>query len=300
MPTPTVYELVGAALTYDPRNPDASLPYLVVGSDVEAEVRAAVLAKVPAVFGGMPLRRLRPVEDKKRQGVWYVDAEFAPLDAQPGLNPLYAPPPPPPGVPAPPPPPAPPPAPTEDQALGSQYSFQWAMTQTRFLISKQTTQRVKAGGGVPDEYFAGAIGVGADGVPAGVDLPAWPEAITLSSAIPAMTFKFLRRLRQIVGTTNALPFMGHPKDELLYLGGNAVPREGGGFTITHRFAQDDNRTGVRITDDLTVNVPPFHYVWCRYRRQTTGVVTAEVPYAAYVERLYDADYFNDLGLWAVS
>lgn len=289
-----VEELAGAELDYDPRNPGARIPYVAWGSDVEPVLRAAVIAKAPAVFGGMPLLSIRPVEEKNGPGVWFATAVYGLSDAQQGANPVA--PPPPPGVPA---PPAPPPPPTEDTAIGTNYAFQWAAPAGRFTQSKETVDTVAPAGVVAPD-FKRAIGVQPDGSVEGVDLPSWPEAISVTAAVPQFTLKYLKACRRLAGKTNHATFMGHTFGDLLYLGGSAQPREGGGFTVTHRFAQASTEI---VDEDALADgfpsfiVPPFHYVWVWYTAKEDAGRTVQQPTAAYVERLYDEGDFSALGLF---
>lgn len=290
-----VLELAGAELDYDPRSPGARIPYFAWGSDVEEVVRAAVLAEVPATFKGLPLRRITLREDTG-PGYWRATAEFAMLDAQQGSNPVA-----PPGSPSPPPPP---PSPTEDTAVGTNYAFQWVMPTGRFTQSKETLASYgTAGAAVPD--FRRAIGVEPDGTIQGVDLPSWPEAITVTASVSLFTLKYLKALRGLAGKTNNAMYLGHAAGKLLYLGGSATPRDGsvGGFTVTHRFAEaefellypDSLAPGL---PDVTITVDPFAYVWVLYQPKIQDGRTINAPAAFYVERLYDAGDFSALGLYS--
>lgn len=284
-----VEELAGASLSYDPRNPGATIPYVAWGSDVESVLRAALLAAVPAYFGGMPLRSLQPKEDKNGVGVWFADAVYGLADAQTGSNPTSS-------TTSPP----PPPPPTEDTVIGSQYGFQWAAPTGKYTQSKETLDTVVVTGATAPD-FKRAIGVQPDGTVEGVDLPSWPEAISLTAVIPNFTLKYLKACRALAGKTNATAFLAHAAGKLLYLGGSAQPREGGGMTVTHRFASGEFQ--IIEADDFAPGFPaftvdPFAYVWVWYTAAVDAGRTVQKPTAAYVERLYDSGDYSVLGLFA--
>ena len=147
--------------------------------------------------------------------------------------------------------------------------------------------------------FKGAVGVTHDSVE-GVDItvPAYTFSETHILADATVTAAYKGKLFRLTGTSNNAAFKGLDIGECLFLGASGSKRGNGDWEITFRFACSPNQTGLTIGDITGIDKEGWDYMWVRYADAEDAVAKAlvKVPIAVYVEQVYYADDFSDLGI----
>jgi len=102
----------------------------------------------------------------------------------------------------------------------------------------------------------------------------------------------------LVATTNDATFQGMPIGSVLYLGCSGTRRGYDEWQVRHKFAYSKNRDDVEIGTMSGIEVNGWEYLWVVYQEveSETEFVLSSEPIFAYVERMYDAGDFTDLGL----
>lgn len=243
------------------------LKYVAWPTIDQGVLNTAFASLVGASFGGLPLDTLKctPVGG----GVWNCEALFS----------LRV--------------PAPPENNDDTEALGIAYAIDLSAGQIHITQSLETVQSVAVSGTAPD--YKHAIGVTKDSV-AGTDIFAPKFEFSITVKTYPVTLEFIRTLRNASAKTNNADWKGFAAGELLYLGvtGQAQPNDY--WTLTHKFAAGENKTGLVVSPDLTVNKKAWEYLWCAYNFAGSNGGVVQVPQAAYVERVYDSTDFNLLRL----
>ena len=154
--------------------------------------------------------------------------------------------------------------------------------------------------------YQGAIGVTLDAVE-GCDIvvPVYNFSETWCFDAEDVTETYKGKLYALTGKTNNAAFRGCAAGECLFMGASGQQRSDGPWEITFKFAASPNMTDIKIPEtDTRITVASkkgWEYLWIRYRdavANSTGGKPhfVQVPYAAYVEKLYDEGSFADLGI----
>lgn len=161
--------------------------------------------------------------------------------------------------------------------------------------SLQTLSYAEGGGDGADHR--GAINVGKDGQPAGVDVVVpqfrWSETHEIDNAV--VTDEYIRKLAELTGTTNDATFRGFDPGEVLFEGANADHRGTTAWQIDFQFRAELNRVNDEIGSISGVSKKGHEYLWVEYGAQRDADGRLEtVPKAAYVETVYPEGNFAEL------
>lgn len=150
--------------------------------------------------------------------------------------------------------------------------------------------------------YGGAIGVDGDGNVNGVDItmPVMTFSETHYFKPARVSLDFQKRLFMLTGTVNNKAFRGFAAGEVLFQGVSAR-RTGTDaedlWELTYTFAVSPNQTEVKISENITVATKAgWDYVWLTYSDGVVNGTRTRRPKAAYVERVYRASDFADLGI----
>lgn len=265
------------------------LEFVGYGTDDDAEARAAFDAAIPATFTPFlfPLTRLSFDLWTLGGKFWRATAPYGP-DPAPLLPAV--------GI-------AGPPAPvlgvpTENQALGPDYSFDFTGVTEKITQSKATVSATKRGGGAaPDTK--GAIGVTADGQVQGCERISPNQEWSKSVTFGCITLAYIKSVSALVGNTNISPFYTFPAGSLIFMGDTAQTDDTYRAKVTFKFLHVPNATSVVICSDLVVAVKRgADYLWVSYKSGFDANRPVQVPDAAYVERIVDDVDFSLLGIRA--
>lgn len=250
----------------------------------------AVVATAPAIWQGLYRQSM---EATPKGGGWYdVTVPYELPEGDPGVDPDA-----PGGGGSPPPPPPSPPQETDPIGLETAFDISGEplrVYQSRFTLSKTG----RAGVVAPD--FDGAIGVGKDAVD-GVDILVPKFDLTHTAVFGALTWRYIKTLRDICGHTNLNPWRVFGADEVLFLGASGQARKDEKVSVTFRFGVAKTEVNIPIRGDGTLivpNKPGWYYLWVKYGPEfdaPSGKVV-EKPQAAYVERVYPHTSFAPLNL----
>lgn len=252
------------------RNPSAELRYWISGSDVEADVTAALTAATATTYNGL-VRQSVHVEPEGPE-LWGGTVRYGP--AQFGGSPTGS----------------------------SVTSFETGGGSVRITQSKETvSSHAPPGGTAPDHK--GAIGVTESGVE-GVDVvtPVYQFAETHYKADADVDEAYRQAVASLTGKVNNAPFRGHAAGEVLFLGASGskrtAPDGSDDWEITYRFAASKNATNLVVGDITVAAKAGWDYLWAQYREfaDTGAGSLVRRPVAAYVERVYDEGDFADLEL----
>lgn len=174
---------------------------------------------------------------------------------------------------------------------------------TQSISTTHKIRAVSAGGGAAPNN-ANAIGLRRDGVD-GCDVVAPKMEFTWQHQVANVTFAMMRALMKATAKTNDRIWKGFQIGELLYLGAEGQSGERALWTITHRFAFNENlaaeviaRDGAGAADITLPTKAGWEYVWCAYQDTITGDQLYPKPIAAYVEKVYRDTNFALIGLGA--
>lgn len=182
----------------------------------------------------------------------------------------------------------------DGEALGIAYAIDLTAGQIHITQSLETISRTKAGGGAAPNYKQ-AIGVTKDSV-AGTDIFSPKFEFSLTVKTYPVTLDFIRTIRDATARTNDAPWKGFARGEVLYLGCTGQAQPDDFWTLTHKFAVGQNRTGIVVSPDITVDKKAWEYLWAAYNFAGSNGGVVQVPQAAYVERVYEETDFNLLRL----
>lgn len=186
-----------------------------------------------------------------------------------------------------------------DDGGGSSLQFELG-NETQHITQSLSTVSKTTSGGRPAADHKGAIGVSSDGIE-GTDVlvPTMNWSETHYYPLAAIGPNYLSVLRSMRVKMNSATFRGFARGEVLFLGASggvsaASPR----WEITYRFAQSDNVTNLAVGDITVPSKLGWDYLWIEYVAQSddTAKAVARVPYAAYVERVYEFADFSQLRL----
>ncbi len=149
-------------------------------------------------------------------------------------------------------------------------------------------------GGAAD--YKQAIGVTTDRVE-GTDIY-YPH---FEFGIECQTYPFtlaqMERIASLCGKTNKTTFRGFDAGRVLYLGASGRCGPDLVWTLSHKFAVGETLVAVPVSPEIILPYKgAWEYLWCVYKPGAVGSQVAQVPAAAYVERVYDPAVFALPGL----
>jgi hypothetical protein len=187
-------------------------------------------------------------------------------------------------------------APGPDDPLGAGFDFSTGGGTAHILLSKETVESRKPGGGAAPESQR-AIGLTAEGV-TGCDIIAAAPQFTITRRRRVVTRRYFDALCRLTAKTNRSEFWGFKPGELLYTGANGSgdPRDAEvthHFTFAENYENGDPRN--QITPDIELTEKKGHeFVWAVYSPRITGDALYSRPVAVYRERVYDEGDFSQL------
>jgi hypothetical protein len=268
------FESMGA--TVGPDSPTVDRKYVVIGTEIDLEVRALVESTIPAIFRGMIFQNYRI--DHKGGGVWDVSVRYGreeplAIEPPPGGDPV-----------------------TPETPLGPSYTFDTSGGTQHITQSLQTMARyAKPGKIAPD--LKGAIGFNNDSVE-GTDITVPVYQFTITHSIPAalVTFGYATTLFYLTGRVNNAPFKGFAAGEVLFLGASGSRRGLDAWEIAYKFAASPNATNLTVGDITGIEKKGWEYLWVRYADVEDEKVLIKQPESVYIERVYEYGNFALLGI----
>jgi hypothetical protein len=240
-------------------SPSVDLQWMVLGTELDSEVRALVQATAPPTYAGLVLQSYHIAH--QGGGVWEVTARYGK---------------------------------TEPKETGqSSYSFDTGGGNQKITQSLETVGRY--GEDPPD--FQGAIGVSSDSVE-GTDITVPVFNFTETHYIPAalVTGAYKTTLFYLTGRVNDAPFKGFARGEVLFLGASGSQRGTEDWEIAFKFAASPNATNLKVGDITGIEKKGWEYLWVRYADAEDENTLIKQPVAAYVERVYEYGNFALLGI----
>jgi len=277
MPVTIIEKYDSQGATVGPDAPSVDRLFVVMGTELDIDVRAVVEGTIPAIFRGMVFKNYRI--EHKGGGVWDVSVRYGMDDTEADGPPEAADPPAQPG-----------------DVLGPSYSFETSGGTTHITQSLQTiSKHGKPGTNPPD--FKGGIGVSADAVE-GTDItvPVFRFSETYSIPVPLITHAYKLQVFDLTGKVNNAAFKGFALGEVLFLGASGSRRGLEKWEITYQFAASKNAVNLKVGDIQNINKKGWEYLWVRYGDVEDQKVLIKQPEAAYVERVYDSGNFALLGI----
>ena len=248
----------------------AEIPYIVFDADDEAEVKDACDAEIPDEYGELRLKEVQ-IEERVNARTWRVTASYRKPSwswsggATPDSRFAF------------------------DTGGGSQHVTQSLETLGRYGPKAST----KLGGAIG---FDGKSVQGVD-----ITVPVFSFSETHYFTDDEITGDYKRTLFNLTGRYNGDTFRGFAVKEVLFLGA-AGSRQGDDtndlWEISFRFAASPNRSDLTVGDISGIAKGGWDYMWVQYADEadddTQQLVKA--PVAAYVERVYYAGDFSQLGI----
>ena len=146
--------------------------------------------------------------------------------------------------------------------------------------------------------YGGTIEVDGEGNVNGVDvtMPVMTFSETHTFAPSKVTTAYRKQLFLLTGTVNQAAFRGFAIGEVLFLGASGQ-KNGEFWDITFKFAVSPNRTNLKVTESLIVpSKYGWDYLWVKFGEKVVNGAIVKEPIDAYVERVYEAGDFSQLGL----
>jgi len=255
--------------------PASFLVYVVTTeseSDPDTAIRDYADANLPATYDGKPLNSYtaEPVDETGPDTeLWTIEAEYS--SPRGGLV-----------IPV----------------GGSASSFD-TTGGTRRLLQSIKTQNSYALPGLTAPNFQGAIGVSDQGVE-GVDIIApiftFQEIRAELDATVDAAFKAI--IFGLTGRVNLTTWNGYEDGEVLFLGATGVQRGDDEWEIVYRFAASPNATDLTVGGIEDISKAGHDYLWALYRDEvdTDANQLVKVPYAVFVERVYERGEFSALSV----
>lgn len=145
----------------------------------------------------------------------------------------------------------------------------------------------------------GGIGVTADAIE-GVDLQVPVFIFSETHIVPdaTVTEEYKGILYALTTTTNKAVFRGKAIGACFFEGAAGSQRGDEDWEITFRFAASPNMTDIQIGDITGIAKKGWEYLWVRSeaRVDAAAKVMIMTPIGVYVEQLYEAADFEDLGI----
>lgn len=172
------------------------------------------------------------------------------------------------------------------------------MTQSRETVSAQAI-----GGATLYDDLHGAIGwnketnqvqgvdVSDGGAGVGFTLNRVFPKSYLVGASPTVTVAQIAALKW---RTNSSTFFGASAGQMRFIGCSGSLQNDNQWHLAYKFLWDTQAT--QAINDVTVTIPPHHYMWVCYEMKVVGAHKLMVPVEVLVERLFDSGDFSVLGL----
>lgn len=255
-------------------NPSVALNWIVLGIGNDSEVKLLVRATTPAgyldpQFAGAQLLFLRDIAVKEvAHETWECQARYG----------------------------------ARKPPKANEYKFTFDTTGGRQKIT-QALEHIASY--APENETAadhqGAIGVtdhGVEGCEIIVPKFSWTE--TWHLPIETYGWAYSQVLKAITGRVNGSPFRGFPAGQVLFRGGkgSASNKDPNLIEITYAFDQSDDVTGQSIGNISGVSKTGWQYLWVQYREtdDSAAKAFARRPCSVYVEKVYEASSFDNLGI----
>jgi len=238
----------------------AEIPYIVFDADDEAEVKNACDAEIPDEYGDL---RLKEVQIEERVTASYRKPSWSwPGGATPDSRFAF------------------------DTGGGTQHITQSIETLGRYGPKAST----KLGGAIG---FDGKSVQGVD-----ITVPVFSFSETHYFTDDEITGDYKRALFDLTGRYNGDTFRGFAAKEVLFLGA-AGSRQGDDtddlWEISFRFAASPNRSDLTVGEVGGIAKGGWDYMWVQYADEDTQQLV-KAPVAVYVERVYYAGDFSQLGI----
>lgn len=248
-------------------SPSADLQYWISGTNDDEAALGAMLAAAPLIYG--PLVYKSATCKPLGYELWEGSVRYGPYKKE-----------------------------DTPETGDSSYQFDTGGGTTKITQSLATSQS-KAPAGKTAPNFNGAIGVTHDGVD-GVDItiPVYNFSETHILADESVDGAYKAAIFALTGTTNDATFRGFAVGEVLFLGASGSKRGEDDWEITFKFAASPNVAGLVVGTITGINKGGWEYLWIRYadEEDAAAKVLVKKPIAAYVEKVYNAGDFSNLGL----
>jgi len=279
---PEVYEIVNSQSGKDGtgRNTKRKLLYHVLGTDSDTDIVTAVLAEAPGIFTANGINLKLDDISKTQIGpefwaaeVNYIDPEKQEDKKKRDENTLVA---------------------SWDTTGGTQHI-------TTSLETRGSGQRSLSID--PAENFGRAIEVTESGVN-GTDVVVPMLRLELEYKFPnaSVTDAYIRKLRDLTGTTNSAEFKGWAIGDLLLLGSSGRQSSQGGITARFIFAAGKSISGSfgGFVDDegntLDLTKRAHDHLWYYFAREEGDENVVQRPKWLYIERVYEETDFAEIGI----
>jgi hypothetical protein len=240
-------------------SPSVDLQFMVLGTELDAEVRALVQATLPLAYGNLVFQNYHIAH--QGGGVWEVTARYGKLEPK--------------------------------EAGASSYSFDTGGGNQKITQSLETVGSY--GDDPPD--FQGAIGVSTDSVEGtDITIPVFNFTETHYVPVALLTGAYKTTLFYLTGRVNHAPFKGFARGEVLFLGASGSQRGTEDWEIAFKFAASPNATDLTVGDITGIEKKGWEYLWVRYADAEDEETLIKQPVAAYVERVYEYGNFALLGI----
>ena len=240
-------------------SPSVDLQFMVLGTELDAEVRATVESTIPAIYANLVFQNYHIAH--QGGGVWEVSVRYGKLEPK--------------------------------ETGQSSYSFDTGGGNQKITQSLETV--ASYGDDPPD--FQGAVGVSTDSVE-GTDITVPVFNFTETHYVPValLTGAYKVVLFYLTGRVNHAPFKGFARGEVLFLGASGSQRGTEDWEIAFKFAASPNATDLKVGDITGIEKKGWEYLWVRYADAEDEETLIKQPVAAYVERVYEYGNFALLGI----
>jgi hypothetical protein len=240
-------------------SPSVDLQFMVLGTELDAEVRALVQATLPLTYGNLVFQNYHIAH--QGGGVWEVSARYGKLEPK--------------------------------ETGQSSYSFD---TGGGYQKITQSLETVASYGDDPPD-FQGAVGVSTDSVEGThITVPVFNFTETHYVPVALLTGAYKVVLFYLTGRVNHAPFKGFARGEVLFHGASGSQRGTEYWEIAFKFASSPNATDLKVGDITGIEKKGCEYLWVRYADAEDEETLIKQPVAAYVERVYEYGNFALLGI----
>lgn len=194
----------------------------------------------------------------------------------------------------------------QSQAINTvEYQFSFQAPSAHIYQSLETIASYRDTTAYPNAApnFHGAINVIQDGGTnrvEGIQLPTPAETFKLTYVVnnDAVSGEYQLLVQNLCGKVNSQTFRGLPAGSLMLVRCDGGRSSSGVWTVTYGFGYSPNKTNISVGNFVVAAKDGWDLLWALYRtgKDTTANASVKKPVAAYVERVYERDDFNTLGL----
>lgn len=249
--------------------PSAEVFYLVRGVSDEPAVISSVAGATPTTYAGMPRKSIE-CSERVNADTWKAVVRYEGVEATEGEE-------------------EPEPVFSFDTGGGTQHITQSIETRAKY-------------GPEASDLLGGAIGFDGEQI-TGVDIavPVYNFSETHFLSPSTVTAVFRMALFRTTGCVNSGGFRGFAAGEVLFLGASGSRRGTGpddDWEITYKFAASPNREGISVGGIGGISKQGWDYMWVQYAPDVDDgkKILIKKPVAVYVEKVYPAASFADLGI----